>query len=40
MNKGFVYLIRNCDLYKIGHTSNLERHLCGHNVAESLSLTN
>ena len=27
MSKGYVYLIRNGDLYKIGHTSNLERRL-------------
>ena len=27
MNKGYVYLIRNGDLYKIGHTENLERRL-------------
>ena len=27
MNVGYVYLIRNGDLYKIGHTANLERRL-------------
>ena len=27
MNMGYVYLIRNGDLYKIGHTANLERRL-------------
>ena len=27
MSAGYVYLIRNGDLYKIGHTSNLERRL-------------
>ena len=27
MSRGYVYLIRNGDLYKIGRTSNLERRL-------------